>query len=88
MQVIKLGQDLTLVATGSEEVLDYAFYLKREMAATGWVWVSGYSDDYNGYIPSLRVLKEGGYEVDASWGDSVEERIAAKVHELHRRVSE
>ena len=26
------------------------------------LWVSGYSNDVMGYIPSLRVLKEGGYE--------------------------
>lgn len=88
VQVIKLGQDLTLVALGSEVVVDYSLRFKRELAGTGAVWVAGYSNDYNGYIPSLRVLKEGGYEAAAGWADSVEERIAAKVHELHKRIME
>lgn len=88
VQVIKLGQDLTLVALGSEVVVDYSLRFKREFAGTGAVWVAGYSNDYNGYIPSLRVLKEGGYEAAAGWADSVEDRIAAKVHELYKRISE
>ena len=88
VQMIKLGQDLTIVALGSEVVVDYSLRFKRELAGTGGVWVAGYSNDYNGYIPSLRILKEGGYEAAAGWADSVEDRIAAKVHELHKRISE
>jgi hypothetical protein len=43
------------------------------------------------YIPSRRVLGEGGYEADSSmiyygmpskWGEAVEERILAAVHRL------
>jgi hypothetical protein len=45
-------------------------------------WVAGYSNDYTGYVPSLRVLKEGGYEAQAGWAEDVEERIVKKVHEL------
>jgi hypothetical protein len=33
------------------------------------------------------VLKEGGYEAAAGWAEDVEDRIAKKVHELHRKVS-
>ena len=50
------------------------------------MWVAGYSNDYTGYMPSVRVLQEGGYEANAGWAESVEERIVGKVHELHRRV--
>jgi hypothetical protein len=55
------------------------------------VWVAGYSNDVFGYLPSLRVLKESGYEAaDAAlWGSlpgafapSVEDRIIAKGLEL------
>jgi hypothetical protein len=49
--------------------------------------MAGYSNDYTGYVPSLRVLKEGGYEAAAGWADSVEDRIASKVHELHKKLS-
>jgi hypothetical protein len=49
--------------------------------------VAGYSNDYTGYVPSLRVLKEGGYEAAAGWAEDVEDRIAKKVYELHAKVS-
>jgi hypothetical protein len=74
------------VALGSEVVVDYSLRLKRELGGDAAVWVAGYSNDYTGYIPSLRVLKEGGYEAQAGWADTVEERIVGKVHELYRRL--
>lgn len=87
VQVVKFGNDLTLVALGSEVVVDYSLRFKRELTGFGGVWVAGYSNDYNGYIPSLRVLKEGGYEAAAGWAESVEDRIAQKVHDLVQRLS-
>lgn len=87
VQVVKFGSDLTLVALGSEVVVDYSLRFKRELAGSAGVWVAGYSNDYNGYIPSLRVLKEGGYEAAAGWDESVEERIAQKVHELYQHLA-
>lgn len=83
VQVIKLGGDLTFVTLGSEVVVDYSLRFKREFAGDAGVWVAGYSNDYTGYMPSLRVLKEGGYEAAAGWAESVEDRIAKKVQELH-----
>ncbi|MBB5032328.1 neutral/alkaline non-lysosomal ceramidase N-terminal domain-containing protein [Prosthecobacter vanneervenii] len=87
VQVIKLGNDLTFITLGSEVVVDYSLRFKRELAGDAGVWVAGYSNDYTGYVPSLRVLKEGGYEAAAGWADSVEDRIAAKVHDLHQKLS-
>lgn len=87
VQVIRFGNDLTLVALGSETVVDYSLRLKRELAGPAAVWIAGYSNGMAGYIPSLRVLKEGGYEAAAGWAESVEERIVAKAHELYDRVS-
>ncbi|MFO1485263.1 MAG: neutral/alkaline non-lysosomal ceramidase N-terminal domain-containing protein [Verrucomicrobiaceae bacterium] len=87
VQVIKLGSDLTFITLGSEVVVDYSLRFKREFAGDAGVWVAGYSNDYTGYVPSLRVLKEGGYEAAAGWADDVEDRIAKKVHELHAKVS-
>jgi hypothetical protein len=88
VQVIRFGHDLTLVALGGEAVVDYSLRLKRELAGPA-VWVAGYSNDVFGYLPSLRVLKEGGYE--ALWGSlpgafspSVEDRVVAKAIELAR----
>ena len=61
VQVIRLGDLLTLVALGSETVVDYSLRLKSEIESPA-VWVAGYSNDYSGYIPSRRVAVEGGYE--------------------------
>jgi hypothetical protein len=51
----------TLVALGGEVVVDYAVRLAREYPERR-MWVAGYSNDVFGYVPSLRVLREGGYE--------------------------
>lgn len=82
VQVVRFADDLTLVALGSETVVDYSLRFKRELAGDAAVWVAGYSNDYTGYVPSLRVLKEGGYEAAAGWAESVEDRIVGKVREL------
>jgi neutral ceramidase len=87
VQVIKIGKDLTFITLGSEVVVDYSLRFKREFAGEAGVWVAGYSNDYTGYMPSLRVLKEGGYEAAAGWAEDVEDRIASKVHELHKKLN-
>ena len=80
----------TLVALGGEVVVDYAIRLAREYPGRR-MWVAGYSNDVFGYVPSLRVLREGGYEGgDAMiyyarpgpFNDRVEELIIGKVHQL------
>ncbi len=86
VQVIKIGKDLTFITLGSEVVVDYSLRFKRELAGESGVWVAGYSNDYTGYMPSLRVLKEGGYEAAAGWAEDVEDRIANKVHEMHKKL--
>jgi hypothetical protein len=82
VQVVRFGGDLTLIALGSEVTVDYSLRLKKELGEKAPAWVAGYSNDYTGYIPSLRVLKEGGYEAQAGWAEDVEERIVSKVHHL------
>ena len=92
VQVVQFGRDLTLVALGGEAVVDYALRLKRELAGPAAVWVAGYSNDYFGYLPSRRVLTEGGYEGrDANlrilnhpgpFAPEVEDGVIAKVHAL------
>src|SRR5207302_1923678 len=89
VQAWQLGPDLTWVALGGEVVVDYALRLKKELGP-GKTWLAGYSNDVMAYIPSLRVLKEGGYEgggamvyygLPARWKSKVEELIVAAVHE-------
>jgi hypothetical protein len=94
VQVVRFGDDLTIIAMAGEVVVDYSLRLKAELADSP-VWVAAYSNDVFGYIPSLRVLREGGYEgggamlyteLPGPFAPSVEERIISKVHELVART--
>ena len=59
IQMWRLGEQ-TLVALGGEVVVDYAISLKRLLGPD--TFVIAYANDVMGYIPSTRVLREGGYE--------------------------
>ena len=58
-------KDLALVFLPGEVVVDYAVRLKTELDYTR-LWINAWCNDMPGYIPSRRVLKEGGYEADFS----------------------
>lgn len=86
VQAWQLGPELTWVALGGEVVVDYSLRLKKEL---GPLWVAGYTNDVMAYIPSRKVLKEGGYEGATSmiyygqpttWAPEIEERIVEAVH--------
>jgi hypothetical protein len=90
VQVWRLGNGPELIALGGEVVVDYSRRLKREVGP-GRTWVMAYANDVMAYIPSLRVLQEGGYEgggamlyygLPTVWGPQVEERIVHAVHTL------
>ena len=94
IQVWQFGSGLKFIALGGEVVVDYSLRLKAQY---GWdnTWVAGYSNDVFAYIPSLRVLKEGGYEGgDANIGDghpgpfggATEEIIVEKIQDLVERL--
>jgi neutral ceramidase len=96
VQVWRLGKEFLWVALGGEVVVDYNLRLKKELASWPTLWITGYANDVMAYIPSLRVLKEGGYEGDTSmiaygmptkWAPAIEEKIVGKVHELVKEVA-
>ena len=63
VQAFALGDRLTMVALSGEVVVDYAIRLQGELGGEDRaLWVAAYANDVIGYIPSIRVLKEGGYE--------------------------
>ncbi len=91
IEVWKLGDDLTWILLGGEVVVDFAIRLRGELGGSN-TWVAGYANDVMAYIPSRRVLLEGGYEgggamvyygLPSPWADSVEQLI---VEEVHRQV--
>jgi neutral ceramidase len=90
IQVWRFGPELTYMALTGETVVDYSLKFK---ASNGWntTWVSGYNNDLLSYVPSLRVLREGGYEGVSGmfeyghrgpYTEAVEDLITAKVAEL------
>jgi hypothetical protein len=90
VQVWNFGDDLAMVFLPGEVVVDYSLRLKKEFDPAR-LWVNAYSNDVPCYIPSLRVLKEGGYEGGGAmtiydrptkFAPQVEELIISAVHEL------
>jgi hypothetical protein len=84
------GDELAMVFLPGEVVVDYALRLKWEIDPTR-LWVVAYSNDVPCYIPSRRVLSEGGYEADLSmvfyghptrFAPATEDLIVQAVHAL------
>ncbi|MBL9166619.1 MAG: neutral/alkaline non-lysosomal ceramidase N-terminal domain-containing protein [Verrucomicrobiales bacterium] len=61
IQTWTLGNSLAMINLPGEVVVDYSLRLKREFDRTR-LWVNGYANEAPCYIPSERILKEGGYE--------------------------
>ena len=61
----KFDNDLGVVFLAGEVVVDYAVRLNQEL---DWrrLWITAWANAMPGYIPSRRVLSEGGYEADFS----------------------
>jgi len=85
VQSWQLG-NLTLVALGGEVVVDYSIRLKAAWGND--LFVAAYTNDVMAYIPSERVLEEGGYEgktsmraygLPAVWATGIEEKIILEV---------
>jgi hypothetical protein len=95
VQAWQLGSELTFVMLGGEAVVDYALRLKKEIGP-GRTWVAAYSNDVMAYIPSRRVVDEGGYEGGGAmvyygqpgvWSPRVEELIVAAVRAQVRKAA-
>lgn len=94
VQAIRLGREFTILALAGEVVVDYSLRAKREFPDAG-LFVAGYSGEVMCYIPSKRVLLEGGYEAEDSmiyygmpgpFDERVEERVFEAVRKVMRRV--
>ena len=95
IQAWKFGNGLTLVGLAGEVVVDYTLRLREELGTDG-LWVAGYCNDVFAYVPSKRILEEGGYEPvesviyygqPSSFDPSIEsviiERTKRLVNQLH-----
>jgi hypothetical protein len=86
--VISFGDSLAMVFLAGEVCVDYSSRLKRELDPKR-VWLHGYSNDFCAYIPSERLLREGGYggggevvyfALPTTLASGLEEKIVAEVH--------
>ena len=82
------GDRLAMVFLPGEVVVDYATRLKRELDCRR-LWIHAYANGCPGYVPSERILAEGGYEaggamvfydIPGPYAPGVEDRIVAAVH--------
>jgi putative membrane-bound dehydrogenase-like protein len=89
VQSWSFGDELAMVFLPGEVVVDYSLRLKREFDPRR-IWVNAYANDVPCYIPSERILREGGYEGESSmvyydrpnkFRPGLEEKIVAAVRQ-------
>jgi hypothetical protein len=83
--VWQFGEDLTLVALSGEVVVDYVALIEKALGPTN-LWVAAYSNDVFGYLPSARLLGEGGYETRRGFSAKAQDALVTKVRELATTV--
>jgi len=88
LAVWQFGDDLTLVALSGEVVSDYVRMLEDSLGPNR-LWIAAYCNDVYGYLPSARVLREGGYETRGLYAGGIglfasdaQEALVGKVREL------
>jgi hypothetical protein len=92
LTVWQFGQDLTLVGLSGEVVVDYVPMLEKALGPNQ-LWVAAYCNDVFGYLPSARVLGEGGYEtrglysgVPGFFDPKAEEVVVRAVRDLAKKA--
>jgi len=85
IQIWKIGNQ-PIVSLGGEVVVGYAIRLKNELNPS--LFVVAYANDVMAYIPTVRILEEGGYEgylsmhvygLASTWSPKVEDMIIQEV---------
>jgi hypothetical protein len=89
-QVLRFGDAFTLIGLSGETCVDYSLRMKRELPDER-LWVAGYCNDIFAYLPSMRILTEGGYEADFNliyygfptrFAPAVEDTVVKTIREL------
>ncbi|WP_298866407.1 neutral/alkaline non-lysosomal ceramidase N-terminal domain-containing protein [uncultured Gimesia sp.] len=94
VEVWRLGKKQLWITIGGEVVVDYALAMKKDYGPD--TWIAGYSNDVMAYTPSVRVLKEGGYEGATSmavygmpayrWHEEIEDKIVESARRQVKKV--
>jgi hypothetical protein len=90
--VWQFGEDVTLVGLSGEVVVDYVSLLEKALGPNK-LWLTAYCNDVFGYLPSARVLREGGYETRGLYAGGIglfdshaQEVLVEKVRELAKKA--
>jgi hypothetical protein len=90
--VWQFGSDLTLVGLPGEVVVDYVGLLEQALGPNQ-LWLAAYCNDVFGYLPSERVLREGGYETRGLYAGGIgrfapeaQNFVVATVRELAQKA--
>ena len=96
IQVWQLGGEQLWISLSGEVVVNYSLNYKAQYGPT--TWVNGFAHDLVCYVPSTRVLHEGGgqevgvpwaYGLPAEeWAEGIETRINATVDRLVQNLAE
>ncbi len=95
IQAIRFGKDLSILALAGETVVDYSLWAKKQYGKSGQIFVAGYSNEVMCYIPTKRILGEGGYEPNSSmiyyvmpgpFADNVEDKILKGIEQVMKEV--
>jgi hypothetical protein len=87
VQVWNFGEKLCWIQLTAEVCVDYSLRLKKAYGLES-TWVSAYTNELVGYVPSERILQEGGYEggesrivfdLPAPFAPGVEQRVCDAV---------
>jgi neutral ceramidase len=88
----QFDDDLTLVGLSGEVVVDYVSMLEKALGPNK-LWLAAYCNDVFGYLPSARVLREGGYETRGLYTGGIglfdaeaQDVVVEKVRELAKKV--
>jgi neutral ceramidase len=95
LQAIRFGKELLLVGISGETVVEYAQTIKSENL-TQFTWVAGYCNYVYAYLPTWRIIREGGYEggeairytpYSGPFLEDVESRVLTGAREVVKKVS-
>ncbi|HTF29138.1 MAG TPA: hypothetical protein VK625_09860, partial [Flavitalea sp.] len=83
VQALRIGNNLTMIALAGEVVVDYSLAIKK-LYPNENLFVAGYCNEVICYIPTKKILAEGGYEavdnmiyygMSGPFANSIESRI-------------
>jgi hypothetical protein len=94
VQAVRFSKDFTILALSGEVVVDYSLNSKKRYPHEN-LFVAGYSTEVQCYIPSARVLREGGYEPETSmiyyglpgpFAGNVEEKVFSAINLVMKKT--